>query len=182
MAATLRLPGCLEMRKRFFPHKHPVRHLFGYVPGLGSYVCPADKSRTKGNTRSAVTELLDKRLSESRLYRQVRLVKSGLPGLILRKQVRLCSPSEMFVFVEDHPDSIDDGAFETSNDKTWWELPTDRHSQGGNFSMADGHAEHKHWKSQKKFIKYYQSVASKSDEDDLRWLHIASLRISSATI
>ncbi len=33
------------------------------------------------------------------------------------------APAQMFVFVEEHPESIDDGAFETTaftTDQTWW--------------------------------------------------------------
>ena len=89
----------------------------------------------------------------------------------------------MFVLTEDHSDTIDDGAFETANatsDQTWLELPTDRHNQGSNLAMADGHAEHRRWKWPKKFSgQYDQPVSSKADLEDLRWLqhHLPANRI-----
>jgi len=50
----------------------------------------------------------------------------------------------------------------------WWELPTDRHNQGGNLSFLDGHADYKHWKFLKKFKRYQQRATT--DLEDLRWL------------
>jgi prepilin-type N-terminal cleavage/methylation domain-containing protein/prepilin-type processing-associated H-X9-DG protein len=33
-----------------------------------------------------------------------------------------------------------------SDDRTWWDLPADRHAQGCNLAFADGHAEHWKWR------------------------------------
>jgi len=150
--------------------------MFGYVPGWASYVCPGDKSRTKGNNPAPRVRSYSMSAYLNHDYQG----KSGAwtPGVVpevdLLKTSSLASPAEMFVFMEEHSDSIDDGAFETSDnksDKSWWELPTDRHNKGGNFSMADGHAEHHRWKWQKKFAgSFYQPVANNADGDDLLWV------------
>ena len=151
--------------------------LFKCVPGLGNFVCPADKSRTKANNPSQ--RVRNYSISAYLNHDYEYTAKSGswnpvsAAGFDVVKETSLAAPAEMFVFVEDHPDSIDDGGFETSpdtSDQTWWELPTDRHNQGGNFSMADGHVEHRHWRSPKQFSRYHQSTANQLDLEDLRWV------------
>src|SRR5262249_10839491 len=111
--------------------------LFAHVTSLGSYVCPADKSFTKaGNPAPRVRSY-----SISAFLNHDYVGKSGAwdpsvhPGILVKTSA-LAVPSEMFVFIEDHTDSIDDGAFETSPDaadQTWMELPSDRHNQAENF-------------------------------------------------
>jgi prepilin-type N-terminal cleavage/methylation domain-containing protein/prepilin-type processing-associated H-X9-DG protein len=57
-------------------------------------------------------------------------------------------PSEIFVFLDEHPDSIDDGYFLNSDsDSTpkWIDLPGSYHDGGANFSFADGHSEYHRW-------------------------------------
>jgi len=56
-------------------------------------------------------------------------------------------PSDIFVFLDEHPDSIDDGYFlnrETAT-PTWYDLPGSYHDGGASFSFADGHSEHHRW-------------------------------------
>jgi len=36
--------------------------------------------------------------------------------------------------------------FPPSTTNWWWDLPSNRHNQGGNLSFADGHVEHFGWK------------------------------------
>ena len=68
-------------------------------------------------------------------------------------------PAEIFVFLDEHPDSIDDGYFldkdavavngpdnavSTAADE-WTDLPASYHNQSAAFSFADGHASLHHW-------------------------------------
>ena len=56
-------------------------------------------------------------------------------------------PSDIFVFIEEHPDSIRDGYF--LNNATvyqWSDLPASYHGGGANIVFADGHAEYQKWK------------------------------------
>lgn len=56
-------------------------------------------------------------------------------------------PSDIFVFLDEHPDSIDDGYFLNRElaQPTWNDLPASYHDGAANFSFADGHAEAHHW-------------------------------------
>lgn len=55
-------------------------------------------------------------------------------------------PSSIFVFVEEHPDSIVDGYFWNNASQLAWEhLPASYHNNGGTFSFADGHTEIHRW-------------------------------------
>ena len=99
---------------------------------------------------------------------QLHLVKSKLSELVLPP------PSSVFVFMEQHEQSIEDGYMRVENPKygpwnSWWDLPSDRHNRVGNVSFADHHVEQVKWKYPKKFITYAQSVASASeDQQDFR--------------
>lgn len=57
-------------------------------------------------------------------------------------------PSFIFVFLDEHPDSIDDGYFQNNADTLqWMDLPASYHIGGGSFSFADGHTEIHRWQS-----------------------------------
>lgn len=56
-------------------------------------------------------------------------------------------PSRIFAFVEEHPDSIDDGYFINKfYSHEWIDLPASFHNGGANFAYADGHAEARRWR------------------------------------
>ncbi len=55
------------------------------------------------------------------------------------------SPSSIFVFLDEHPDSINDGYFLMKDSGQWVSLPGSYHSGGGSFSFADGHTVIHRW-------------------------------------
>jgi prepilin-type processing-associated H-X9-DG protein len=56
-------------------------------------------------------------------------------------------PSQIFVFIEEHPDSINDGYFLNKPDSLEWrDLPASYHNGSANLSFADGHAETHQWR------------------------------------
>ena len=57
-------------------------------------------------------------------------------------------PSAIFVFLDEHPDSIDDGYFINAyTNAEWIDLPASYHNGGGSFTFADGHTEIHRWQS-----------------------------------
>jgi len=55
-------------------------------------------------------------------------------------------PSAAVVFIDESINSIDDGYFAIQLNNSWMNSPTARHSRGGQFSFADGHAERWRWR------------------------------------
>ena len=57
------------------------------------------------------------------------------------------APTMAWVFIDEHPDSINDGFFRVRMDSTsvWQDLPASNHGGSGALSFADGHAEIKRW-------------------------------------
>lgn len=57
-------------------------------------------------------------------------------------------PSDIFVILDEHPDSIDDGFFvEKAYTDAWIDLPASYHGGAACFSFVDGHSETHRWRS-----------------------------------
>ena len=56
------------------------------------------------------------------------------------------TPADTFVFIEEHPDSINDGYFLNRGlAAAWTDLPASYHNGSANLTFADGHAESHRW-------------------------------------
>jgi len=56
------------------------------------------------------------------------------------------NPSRFFVFLDEHPDSLNDGYFLNRGDeREWIDLPASYHNGAAMFSFADGHSELHRW-------------------------------------
>lgn len=98
-------------------------------------------------------------------YRQF-LLSSSIPG-----------PSETAVFLDEHPDSINDGLFLNSPAvaSQWGDLPGSLHEGGMGISYADGGAEIHHWafpstRKPVRFIFPPNTAIPSAERDDYRWL------------
>lgn len=86
-------------------------------------------------------------------------------------------PSRIFVFIEEHPDSINDGYF-LNKVKTaeWIDLPASYHNGAANLAFPDGHMEVHRWRNASTRIPARPDsaplpMALRSDElDDFKWL------------
>jgi prepilin-type N-terminal cleavage/methylation domain-containing protein/prepilin-type processing-associated H-X9-DG protein len=88
-------------------------------------------------------------------------------------------PSMSWLFMDEHPDSIDDGILYTDPGATsgtgkLTELPSSLHGKAGAVSFADGHAEIQKWRHADttpavSYITYRHNVATVNNPD-LRWL------------
>jgi prepilin-type N-terminal cleavage/methylation domain-containing protein/prepilin-type processing-associated H-X9-DG protein len=62
------------------------------------------------------------------------------------KTAEFREPAHTFVFLEEHPDTINDGFFVDSwDDLKWNNLPASYHNGGANLHYADGHVEGHRW-------------------------------------
>jgi prepilin-type N-terminal cleavage/methylation domain-containing protein/prepilin-type processing-associated H-X9-DG protein len=80
----------------------------------------------------------------------------GNPGLVtgqfnpgyqqFLKKAEITIPSGIFVFLDEHADTLNDGFFVNRlDDGAWGNLPGSYHNGGANFLFADGHAEPHRW-------------------------------------
>ncbi|MHB8521191.1 MAG: type II secretion system protein [Limisphaerales bacterium] len=80
----------------------------------------------------------------------------GNPGVVLdkfnpdyrqlQKTSDLVLPSNLFLFLEEHPDTINDGFFMNRlGTYSWGNLPASYHNGSANLSFTDGHTEAHHW-------------------------------------
>ena len=78
-------------------------------------------------------------------------------------------PSQTWVFVDEHPDSINDGWFWVLMDKdSWYDLPGSYHNGAANFGFADGHTEAKKW------LNDYTKAPVILDNGNARWQAVQS--------
>jgi hypothetical protein len=88
-------------------------------------------------------------------------------------QMTLPSPSDLFIFCEEHPNSINDStlAVQIANyslgDANWIDVPGNLHSGADPFSFADGHAETHQWQgSIVGAVKYIQGASIEAVQPD----------------
>ena len=107
---------------------------------LGVYRCPADRtpSAIGPRVRSISMNTYLARLDETTQQYQT---------WAYSKYTSLVRPSMIWVFVDEHPDSINDGVFSTLSGRSdsFLDLPASYHNGAGGLSFADGHAEIKKW-------------------------------------
>lgn len=85
------------------------------------------------------------------------------------------NPAGMFVFIEEHPDSINDGYFINNPDGTsWGDIPASFHDRAVNLTFADGHLETHRWQSARLALPvrftYVPVSSDAAARADYRWL------------
>ena len=144
--------------------------LFPYVKNLKLYKCPTGV-RGEMVTYSIVGSMWGGSTSPS----------SGHPEeLCIKNRMQIQRPGERIVFV-------DEGKWPGSpwgvwHDKPmWWDIPTIRHSDGTNWSFADGHSEYHKWRDRRtmdlaELRPPYENVSpgyasvSQPGNEDLEWV------------
>ena len=102
---------------------------------LGVYKCPADKIPADNGPRVRSVSM------------NTYLSRPGWAASYT-KYSQLLKPAMLWVFVDEHPDSINDGLFSTLSGSItkWNDLPASYHNGACGFAFADGHAEIKKWR------------------------------------
>jgi prepilin-type N-terminal cleavage/methylation domain-containing protein/prepilin-type processing-associated H-X9-DG protein len=128
-------------------NKYPYGAYFGpYIKTPLVFKCPADKSTAPmpGGPKPRVRSVSMNNLvgTDSRIW----TTPSRYSLCTNFDQIK--SPANMFVMLDEHEQSINDGWFGTDPDNRYQliDYPASRHNNAGSFSFADGHAEIHHWK------------------------------------
>jgi len=141
---------------------------------LGVYKCPGDKSTYLGRPRVRSVSMngyLGDPSSGSKT--------SGYRSYRKLTEITLPSPSNMFVFIDEREDNINDGFFyvEGVTDPSATKIgdwPAIYHNDGGGLSFADGHSEIRKWRDSRTKPRDYNTqrawgIASPNNED-MWWL------------
>jgi len=93
------------------------------------------------------------------------------------KMTQIPQPTEIFVFLDEHPDSINDGYFlERDYYPEWHDLPATYHNGATAFSFADGHSSLHRWTQSTTFRPPLPDAANlpipvpANGKDDLEWM------------
>jgi len=130
----------------------PNTPLGNYVKSSLVWKCPADNYKSAANPGPRVRSLS----MNAALGNKADLTPPQAPGrTYIQTTTKLTDlakpgPAMVFVFLDEHPDSINDAIFvmlvgRPSVASEWRDLPSSMHSGGGNLSFADGHSEIHKW-------------------------------------
>ena len=108
---------------------------------LGVYKCPTDRTVAQNGPRLrsiSMNSLVGDPLINPNRFN---------PNLVqFLKMTQFPGPANFYVFIEEHPDTINDGYFMNRWDVIrWGNLPASWHNSAANISWADGHVERHRW-------------------------------------
>ena len=153
-----------------------------YSKSTAIYHCPADMSTIQDANGNPLPQL------RTRSYNMSQSVNGS--GLLIDPQTgyfvdveqpcfsKLSSitnptPSQLFVFIDENEVTLEDDQFgyPMSNDwsyGSWWDMPSNRHNQGGDLSFADGHVEYWHWEAPETTLTAFPQVLPAQWPDYIR--------------
>jgi prepilin-type N-terminal cleavage/methylation domain-containing protein/prepilin-type processing-associated H-X9-DG protein len=109
---------------------------------LEVYKCPSDQSRAQNGAR--LRSLSMNSLVGDPLIATNRFNPTWMQ---FRKLSQFPRPSNFYVLLDEHPDTINDGYFMNRwNEVKWGNLPASFHNGAANLSWADGHVERHRWR------------------------------------
>jgi prepilin-type N-terminal cleavage/methylation domain-containing protein len=149
----------------------------GYIRATAMFRCPADDSEARRRDGKSAG------VPRSRSY-SMNGNFAGRPQeaqFVFDRENLTYNPSKVFVFIEEHEDSIDDAQFLVwpNPDDRWVNLPAGRHDRIGILSFADGHVEQWKWPNQfKEKQSYWKRAENAADLAGLRRLQEAIIQLT----
>jgi prepilin-type processing-associated H-X9-DG protein/prepilin-type N-terminal cleavage/methylation domain-containing protein len=137
--------------------------LFPYNTSTAIYHCPSDVSTIEDANGNPLPQLRNRSYNMSQSvngYGWMTNAYMDPPGPVDATQpcfekysdITNPTPSRLFVFMDENEVTLEDAQFGYPSPGggwgwEWWDMPSNRHNQGGNLSFADGHVEHWKWQS-----------------------------------
>jgi prepilin-type processing-associated H-X9-DG protein len=134
--------------------------LYPYNAATGIYHCPSDMSTIEDANGSPIFQARTRSYNMSQSVNGLGLMPNpydngGWPVDVVQPCFMKFSgitnppPSRLFVFLDENEETLSDDQFGYPMPNyapgCWWDMPSNRHDQGANFSFADGHSERWHW-------------------------------------
>jgi prepilin-type N-terminal cleavage/methylation domain-containing protein len=107
-----------------------------YIKSTGVYRCPADQSTT--TIAAAPPAPRVRSLSMNRLLGHNNKIRKMTDMVVP-------SPALNWVFIDEHPETLNDGQWYMNNKLEWTDYPANHHNGAGGLSFADGHSEIHKW-------------------------------------
>jgi prepilin-type N-terminal cleavage/methylation domain-containing protein/prepilin-type processing-associated H-X9-DG protein len=156
-----------------------------YVKSVNVYRCPVDDSKNFGQTGDPRlrTYSMNAALGPDGTPQTDPHIKpkSWLPSapdgpyknFIKESEMNILGPSDLWVLVDESPDSVNDGSFAvqmpgTAASTVWIDIPSKAHNNACGFSFADGHSEIHKWMAPGNIPNVTYQLASKSGIFELR--------------
>jgi prepilin-type N-terminal cleavage/methylation domain-containing protein/prepilin-type processing-associated H-X9-DG protein len=135
---------------------------YKYTASVAVYKCPADRYVTPVQSAAGITARL-RSYSMNMFFGSTSPTPAGMANVNFQyttfrqflKAGSIPNPSGLFVIMDEHPDSINDGFLDTNPNtditqwkpQQWQDLPASYHAGGCGIAYADGHSEVHNWKS-----------------------------------
>jgi prepilin-type N-terminal cleavage/methylation domain-containing protein/prepilin-type processing-associated H-X9-DG protein len=128
--------------------------LFRYNRSVAIYHCPVDRSRIESSfgSHNWLNQLRTRSYSLNCWLNGTECPEGGDSRFVRTSQLVHPAPVKVFVFLDEHENTIDDGSFALVHKpfqgswQGWVNMPANRHNQGGSFSYADGHVARVKWR------------------------------------
>lgn len=181
--AAIYLPQSVDVRQLL---RSGAGRLGATYLSAGVFHCPADRSYAiiSGQRLPRVRSFaMNWFMGTGRFYRWLSRMERRIEyDYETIDQIGEHDPSNLFIFADEHEDSIGDGRFDVNQlDKlgnNWIELPSSRHGRSGNFSFADGHAETHRWQNTSTLVPVRRRRSNEmqllGSEPDVAWLRAHS--------
>ena len=151
--------------------------LFPYARQTKIYKCPADHYRSPEQAGSGFVQRV-RSVSMNMFVKGSSIPgQYWLPGYATyskESDIRAPGPSELWVFGDENPDTINDAWLRTSmdNPNEWNDTPGSYHIGGCAFCFADGHAEMHKWRSPKTCppVAYTRTAIQDPGSPDIQWM------------
>jgi prepilin-type N-terminal cleavage/methylation domain-containing protein/prepilin-type processing-associated H-X9-DG protein len=129
-----------------------------YASSVAIYRCPSDRYLSDKQHKNGYSARIRSYSMNAMVGDAGDVSKSGVnennPGYVqFFKASSIPQPYRIFIFLDEHPNSINDGYFlnkwppRNSNDFEWIDLPASYHNGAASFSFADGHSETHRWQN-----------------------------------
>lgn len=135
--------------------------LWPYDTSTAIYHCPSDVSTIEDSNGNSLPQLRTRSYNMSQSVNGLGMlpapefnnlpVDALCPCFLKYSAITNPAPSKLFVFIDENEGTLEDDQFGYPIPNAgyypayWFDMPSNRHNQGGDLSFADGHVEHWRW-------------------------------------
>lgn len=165
-----------------YDNREGISWIARYVSNPDVWKCPADKIPAPNGRRVRSLALNGSLQGSGDFTDPLRTFPPGREYFIPTRSAQVRNPANVFVCVDEHPDSINDAKFMVDAGQFppnyyWRDLPASYHNGAAGFSFADGHSEIHKWMDEQTKQPILQKVKPWGDKlvvansVDIQWMY-----------